>query len=491
MKTLLKQTGLFVLYGTLGVLVALVVVAAVYLESREDLAVWHTVALDEEFHAGLGLERFSEYLALESRLFDELEREVVAVVGEGRALNRYSRDSLSSPGRWPANWNRSFELVADAPRAGVLMLHGMSDSPYSMRALAERLQRDGVHVLALRYPGHGTAPASLARTTWEDMAAAVRLAAHHLETALDGAPVFVFGYSTGGPLAVELVLAADDGVAAPDGLVLFSPAMGLTPLAALAPWQDRLGRLLGLEKFEWNTIELEYDPFKYRSFPLNAAIQVWRLSTHVRSLVGEAAESGRLAAMPPVLTFQSVADSTIDAPALADVLYNRLPEGGHRLVVYDLNRSAGMEALIANDPTPVLDRLLADETLRYEFALITSTPDGAAMMREGVRSGRADCGLDARWPRGVYSLSHVALTFPPDDPLYGGPDAQPSAGVQLGNVALRGESSALRISPGGLLRQSWNPFFDTQYAELTYFMGLTERPPCDRPPALRPEATRR
>ena len=99
-------------------------------------------------------------------------------------------------------------------------------------------------------------------------------------------------------------------------------------------------------------------------------------------------------------------------------------------------------------------------------------------MREGARSGRSDCLLGAGWPQGVYSLSHVALTFPPDDPLYGGPDARPYGGINLGHVALRGEASALRISPGGLLRQSWNPFFDVQYAELSYFMGLTGPPRC-------------
>ena len=27
--------------------------------------------------------------------------------------------------------------------------------------------------------------------------------------------------------------------------------------------------------------------------------------------------------------------------------------------------------------------------------------------------------LDLAWPRNVFSLSHVALPFPPDDPLYG------------------------------------------------------------------------
>lgn len=66
--------------------------------------------------------------------------------------------------------------------------------------------------------------------------------------------------------------------------------------------------------------------------------------------------------------------------------------------------------------------------------------------------------LGLAWPRYVYSLSHVALPFRPDDPLYGGPDAGKSPGIRLGNVALRGERGALRIGAADLLRLRWNPF---------------------------------
>ena len=59
----------------------------------------------------------------------------------------------------------------------MLLLHGMSDAPYSLRALGEALHARGFHVLGLRLPGHGTAPSGLVTATWEDMAAAVALAA--------------------------------------------------------------------------------------------------------------------------------------------------------------------------------------------------------------------------------------------------------------------------------------------------------------------------
>lgn len=483
MNVVVRQILLFVLYGVLGVLVTLVVGAAVFLESREDLQIWHTVKLDNEYKTARELESFADYLALEKDLFEEVRDKVVDAIPArpSNILNRYSRGSLSSAEHWETDWNRSIVLPVDEPRAGVLMLHGMSDSPYSFRALAERLHGEGVYVVAPRYPGHGTAPSSLTGATWEDMADVAHLGARHLTDVLDGAPMFVFGYSTGGPLAVELALAAhhDDRITRPVGLVLFSPAMGLTPLAALTPWQDRLGRVLGLEKFAWNTVELEYDPFKYRSFPLNAAIQVWRLANHVETLITEAEAADELDRLPPTLTFQSVVDSTVAVSALLDTLYARLPEGGHRIVAYDVNRSEGIRALLANDPAPMLDAMLQDRSLAYGLALVTDAADGQrVVMRHDVRSDREDCALEGGWPVDTYSLSHIALTFPPDDPLYGGPDASPFDGINIGNVALRGESAALRISPGGLLRKTWNPFWEDQYAEVLYFTGLAGLPDC-------------
>ena len=373
------------------------------------------------------------------------------------------------------------------------MLHGMSDSPYSLRALAERLHAEGLYVVGLRYPGHGTAPASLTRTTWEDMYAAVELAARHLDEVLEDKPLYVFGYSTGGPLAVELSLRSLAGAAVPlpDGLVLFSPAMGITPLAALTPWQARLGRVLGLEKVAWNSIELEFDPFKYRSFPLNAALQVWRLANHVNGGLAAAAADGRLADLPPVLSFQSVIDTTIAVPAVVDVLYGRLTAradgADHALVVYDFNRSTEIEPLLARDPRDALEALLADDSRGYELTVVSNTAESArsVLARTGAGPGRANnrCVLEAQWPAGIYSLSHIAPPFPPDDPLYGGmPPDQDGDRIELGNVVLRGEAGALRVSAAGFLRQTFNPFFDYQLGEIGRFMNLALPPSC-APPA--------
>ena len=118
-------------YSAAGALVVLVVVFIAYMERRPDLSVWHLAQLDEEFTAASGVATFADYLALEQRLFAQLDAQVYAKIpdDERRLINRYNRDSLSDPARWSPNWNRSFELPAETPKAGVLLLHGMSDSP--------------------------------------------------------------------------------------------------------------------------------------------------------------------------------------------------------------------------------------------------------------------------------------------------------------------------------------------------------------------------
>ncbi|MBW2275675.1 MAG: alpha/beta hydrolase, partial [Deltaproteobacteria bacterium] len=145
------------LYGVVGGFVVAVVLLVLHLDGRPDLKVRHTAPLDAEFTADSPVESFAGYLALEDRLFEQLDERVYDAIEpeDRRDINRYSRGSLADPQRWPRNWNRSFELSVDAPRVGVLLLHGMSDSPYSMRSLGLRLHEEGAWVVGLRVPGHG------------------------------------------------------------------------------------------------------------------------------------------------------------------------------------------------------------------------------------------------------------------------------------------------------------------------------------------------
>jgi hypothetical protein len=77
-----------------------------------------------------------------------------------------------------------------------------------------------------------------------------------------------------------------------------------------------------------------------------------------------------------------------------------------------------------------------------------------------------------RWPEGIFSLTHIALPFPRDDPLYGGETLKNANHVQLGNLALRGERGTIALTSADMLRQRWNPFWDFMDERVVRFTGL-------------------
>ena len=66
-------------------------------------------------------------------------------------------------------------------------------------------------------------------------------------------------------------------------------------------------------KAAWLGIEPEYNPFKYNSFPVRAGAESHRMTVILADKIEAARASGRINSLPPVLTFQSVGDSTVSA----------------------------------------------------------------------------------------------------------------------------------------------------------------------------------
>jgi len=123
---------------------------------------------------------------------------------------------------------------ADGGPGGALVLHGFTGSPHSVRDVAMALADAGMAVDAPLLPGHGTSPDDMAGTVWEDWRGAAEAAWADLAARCD--PVFVFGLSMGGTLAVAL--AADHPEIA--GIVVVNPY--IDPPAA--SFQDLLRGLL-------------------------------------------------------------------------------------------------------------------------------------------------------------------------------------------------------------------------------------------------------
>jgi hypothetical protein len=89
--------------------------------------------------------------------------------------------------------------------------------------------------------------------------------------------------------------------------------------------------------------------------------------------------------------------------------------------------------------------------------------------------------LSLAYPTDIFSLSHVALPFPPSDALYGfAPDDAENFGVNLGTMASRGEVGVLIVNLDFLMRIASNPFFPYLSDRVMAGVppaGLAESPP--------------
>lgn len=469
-------------WGVLGVVLSLLVGGIVYLNNRPDLQVWHQADLSEEFSADAEVASFTDYLALEDRLFRQLDEQVYAQAPdfEMGAINRYNRGSIADPEYSNPNWNRSFELRTATPKAGVLLLHGMSDSPYSLRQLGQNLHAAGAYVIGLRMPGHGTAPAGLVELRVDDMAAVVQLAMRHLAAQSGDRPLHIIGYSTGAALALHYVLAQRKDASLPpvDRLVMLSPAIGVSPLAVLAVWQARLGHLLGLDKLAWESIRPEYDPYKYGSFAVNAGDVVYRLTDDIQRELKSASSNSDVFDLPPILAFASLVDATVSTSALVSGLFDRLPANGHELVLFDINRLARIEPLLQVDPGPVVRSLQERSDPGFTLSLVTNRdPQSRAVKLRTRVQGQSvitETDLGMSWPPFIYSLAHIALPFAPDDPLYGSQPPTSPQELKLGNLAMRGERGVFLIPAADMLRQRWNPFYPYVEARVLRHLQLLE-----------------
>ncbi len=449
------------------------------IEVLPDLGPWHREKLSEEFsarqHAGLD---FAGYLALEERLFAEARSRIAQFSADGSewAASRYAPGGVMQRLADGAPYNRSFRLPRPSPRGGALLVHGLTDSPYSVRALAEVLHRRGFEVTVLRLPGHGILPSMQVTMSLDDWAAAVAIAARDVagRTPRDR-PFYIGGYSAGATLTLTYALETlnDGSLRRPDRVLLVSPAVSLPRVAALAGALDLFSVLpfAPFEKVHWQSVLPEFDPYKFNSFAVNATRQVNRATVRLQERLEATQRAGRIAEVPPVITWHSVIDSTVGALGTVDRLYGRLNAPQHALVLFDVNRHRALAPVQTPGTQAVIDDAIGarhagatGSTRRYRLDVVGNAgPDSLEVVVRSFAPGQsqpAERALPLAWPANVVSLGHVALPFPPDDPIYGFLPGSGAHGLpSLGSWLLRGESGAIMLPLGSLTRLRSNPFW--------------------------------
>lgn len=334
--------------------------------------------------------------------------------------------------------NTPFELVPDLtlfPKRpggrfarGVLMIHGLSDSPYHIRPIGEHLRNRGFLVRGLLLPGHGSVPGDLTRVTYEEWVKAVLYGVEQMKPQVER--LFIAGFSTGGSLAVYHALVHGDV----QGLLLFSPALKVkSSMAFMTPYLRYVKT--------WLAIEQDKDFAKYESFAMNGAAQIFQLT---RAIDGQV-KKGDAGCRVPVFAALSYDDNTVDAGAFMDFFNTTMTHPQSRVLLYSGHPLAGF----ADNPrvTQVNSRL--------------NTGDGVL----------------------IVDFAHTSITLPLEDPHYGQNGAyrnclhyKPGSTQRdrcLGAESrVRGETSDENLKKYDTLqRLTYNPLYKDMLIQMDRFLG--------------------
>lgn len=450
------------------------------------LDVWHTNELAELTAAEIDAADWSQYMEAETALFKKVEQDIAREIQpDARTrFNRYSSTSPVYPWNFKRDWNRSsVELPEGKPLGVAVLLHGLTDSPYSLRHIGKFYLDKGFAIVSIRMPGHGIVPGALKIAHLEQWTAATRLAVREARRLVgDELPLHIVGYSNGGALALNYTIDAivDGKLARPDRLILLSPMIGITPFARFT-WLVGLPSLIpGFEQSAWLSILPEFNPFKYNSMPVNAGQQSFNMTQKVQAGLERLQRDGRISDFPPVLTFQSVFDFTVSTPAVLNELYARLPRNGSELVLFDANFNLNnrLGAQVDDDARNDVLSHLPPLPRSFKTILLTNAND----MTEQIIAQTIDAGgtseydmpLDLEYPMDVYSLSHIAIPFPMTDGLYGlTPDPADNFGIQTGVVNAWGEVTTFVVTVDPIIRMTSrmqsNPFFPFMISQIEKF----------------------
>jgi carboxylesterase len=210
----------------------------------------------------------------------------------------------------------------------VLLIHGLTGTPYEMRFLGERIAAAGMRVSGIRLAGHGAAPEELGATDHDNWYESVINGFERLRAF--GDPVAAVGLSAGAVLAARL---AEDQGEAVAGLAMLAPAFflptwiraALHAAAACGSWAERV-YLRGGDSDIHDRAARALHP-RTRLMPLSAPISLSEMSAIVRPRLGKISQ--------PTLVVHSRRDHVCPCRANLAYLKRHLDGANLRVVVLE------------------------------------------------------------------------------------------------------------------------------------------------------------
>ena len=201
---------------------------------------------------------------------------------------------------------------------GVLLIHGLFDSPYTLQSIADYFIKRNFLVRSVLLPGHGTIPGDLLNVSYNEWLKVTKYGAASFKNEVEN--LYLCGFSTGALLA--LLYAYENPHI--KGLILFSPAIKLQQqFAIITSINHLMSRTIGGIKWYSRT---EYDDYaKYHSFTFNSAHQVYLL-TKILALHHRALKI-------PIFIAMSADDEILSPEGTIDY-FKTLPQIENRLIIY-------------------------------------------------------------------------------------------------------------------------------------------------------------
>ncbi|MCD5995481.1 alpha/beta fold hydrolase [Pseudomonas sp. CDFA 602] len=259
--------------------------------------------------------------------FEIYRQQTVAMMREKRAFQ--TPDTETELG-WnaPRQWNPS-----GAVKGGVLLVHGLGDSPWSFNDVGQRLADQGFLVRTVLLPGHGTRPEDMLDVRLEEWQRVVREQAQLLSREVP--EVYLGGFSTGANLVLDYAYQHDDIA----GLLLFSPAFRSDSIYAwLTPWIGWARPWLAAPNDGLRPMQT---PVRYMNMPTNGFAQFYRSSVLAQDRLSERKYE------KPVFVAIARHDSVVDTAYVLENFQQRFSHPASRLIWYgDLPAKAADNARI-------------------------------------------------------------------------------------------------------------------------------------------------
>jgi len=442
-------------------------------DSRDlpSLKAWHLNKPSPELLLNNDYSTFEYFVAADKQYISDNFKKIEST--DYDIFERYNPNSVNYPLNAKIDYNASFIMDPGANTKGIIVLiHGLSDSPYHMRDIAKRFYGDGFYVFVLRMPGHGTLPSGLLDVQWQDWQKATRWSmntANELAIERGGVPVYMGGFSTGGSLCVNYSLNALENreLNMPNKVFLFSPAAGVSSMGYVGGWHHTLSWMKYFSKFAWLDIIPEYDPAKYMSFTKNAGRQIFLLCKENMELAQQISKNNQQGKLPAFIAFESWVDATVSAKELVK-LYDFIADSNDDLVLFDVNRRYA--PFINGDISAELENMIKNKKVSYKLEFVSNTPNDSiknlaniyTFNNNGVKY-EVSPSLSALWASNVYSISHISVPISPSNELYGKES-------ELSNMLIVGERNTLIIPSSDITRVRFNPFFNLMMKRIDEFI---------------------